>query len=119
MEPGSWAPERHWVSNYAVLLKPSPDAAESTGPLRMIGGVGVLRRILIIPDGEQAEENRNKDEDKKVYEYELGYGFHPDFVGKGYGLEAVKAFLDLYWKLPGTFISFNRCDMLLSCRPVP
>jgi RimJ/RimL family protein N-acetyltransferase len=99
MEPTTYSPDRPWISNYALILKPSP-TEEYPGPTEapmMIGVAGVLRRIAML----------NSEGVEQEYEMEIGYALHPDFTGKGYGVEAVQGFLDLYWSLPGMFVWLN------------
>ena len=74
-----------WKRVYAILLRPEPtknnpvsDPTAGSEKPRMIGVIGTPR------------------------ESELAYKLHPDFWGKGYMSEALKAFVDLFWE--GKFI---------------
>ena len=45
-------------------------------------------------------------------EPEVGYTFHPEFWGKGYGTEALRAFMQVYWvDRPGVQVVVARCDV--------
>ncbi|ESZ92413.1 hypothetical protein SBOR_7221 [Sclerotinia borealis F-4128] len=70
-------PEKPWIENYAILLRPSSPASVDKKP-RLIGALGMIR----FEAGHGAE---------------VGYGLHPGYHGKGYATEAMKLFLGLYW----------------------
>jgi ribosomal-protein-alanine N-acetyltransferase len=74
-------PEKPWNQRWAILLRPLPGFQEENAKPRMIGVIGIVR------------------------EQEIGYKVHPDFWGKGYMTEALRMFIDVYWKMEGK-ISF-------------
>ena len=79
-----------WVENYAILLRPSDDSAESA-KARMIGTVGATRVASV-----------SSDEDA----IEIAYGLHSDYWGKGYMPEALGMFIKLYWAEHSTTTAF-------------
>jgi ribosomal-protein-alanine N-acetyltransferase len=74
-------PEKPWNQRWAILLRPLPGSQEENAKPRMIGIIGIVR------------------------EQEIGYKVHPDFWGKRYMTEALKMFINMYWKMEGK-ISF-------------
>jgi len=80
-----------WKKVYAILLRPDPLSQVAGSSLattevekpRMIGVLGSPR------------------------EAELAYKLHPDFWGKGYMSEALKAFIEIYWAGKFIFKSSN------------
>jgi ribosomal-protein-alanine N-acetyltransferase len=70
-------PEKPWNQRWAILLRQLPGSRENSDKPRMIGIIGIVR------------------------EQEIGYKVHPDFWGKGYMTEALKMFINLYWKMEG------------------
>ncbi|KAB8295085.1 hypothetical protein EYC80_007024 [Monilinia laxa] len=70
-------PEKPWIENYAILLRPLSLAPVNEKP-KLIGALGMIR----FEAGHGAE---------------VGYGLHPFYHGKGYATEAMKLFLGLYW----------------------
>jgi ribosomal-protein-alanine N-acetyltransferase len=70
-------PEKPWNQRWAILLRPLPGSQEENSKPKMIGAIGIVR------------------------EQEIGYKVHPDFWGKGYMTEALKMFINLYWKMEG------------------
>ena len=71
------------IDKYALLLK---DEKNEKGGLKMVGFVGTNRWC-----------------EKGM---EVGYCSNVGYWGTGYITEGFKAFLELYWTLPGTSISF-------------
>jgi RimJ/RimL family protein N-acetyltransferase len=71
------------IDKYALLLK---DEKNEKGGLKMVGFVGTNRWC-----------------EKGM---EVGYCSNVEYWGTGYTTEGFKAFLELYWTLPGTSISF-------------
>ena len=71
------------IDKYALLLK---DEKNEKGGLKMVGFVGTNRWC-----------------EKGM---EVGYCSNVGYWGTGYITEGFKAFLELYWTLPGTFLSF-------------
>lgn len=69
-------PENPRIDNYAILLKSSMGSNEAGKP-RLIGTIGSYRV--------------NYDAAA------IGYGLHPEYWGRGYGTEALKLFIELYW----------------------
>jgi ribosomal-protein-alanine N-acetyltransferase len=69
--------EKPWNQRWAILLRQLPGSQENSDKPRMIGIIGIVR------------------------EQEIGYKVHPDFWGKGYMTEALKMFINLYWKMEG------------------
>ncbi|KAE8380395.1 GNAT domain-containing protein [Aspergillus bertholletiae] len=69
--------------NFAVLRKASPGGAPATdsGDGDLIGVMGIVSL---------SSENGP----------EVGYMFHPKTWGKGYATEALKGFVDAWWRLP-------------------
>jgi RimJ/RimL family protein N-acetyltransferase len=70
------------IDKYALLLK---DEKNEKGELKMVGFVGTNRWC-----------------EKGM---EVGYCSNIKYWGTGYITEGFKAFLELYWMLPGTFSS--------------
>ncbi|TVY47868.1 hypothetical protein LOCC1_G001993 [Lachnellula occidentalis] len=69
------SPDKPWMEQYAVLLKPS--SSNETGAL-----IGILCIPRVSSDGEIPE---------------LGYGIHSDYWGHGYASEAIALFISFYW----------------------
>ena len=88
-----------WKRVYAILLRPeaSKQSSDSTTPTesekpRMIGVLGT------------------------PHELELSYKLHPDFWGRGYMSEALKAFINLFWEGTFTFRSAGKQFANSVCR---
>ncbi len=73
--------EKPWSERFAIILKDERQK-KGDGKLRMIGIIG--------PPKERC----------------LGYMLHPEFWGKGYMTEGLKAYLELFWE--------NKCLFSLS-----
>jgi len=82
-------PKKPWNQRWAILLRPLPGSQEISKP-RMIGIVGIVR------------------------EQEIGYKVHPDFWGKGYMTEALRMFINMYWKMEGKISSPFFCEKSIS-----
>lgn len=70
-------PEKPWIENYAILLRPSSLTPVDEKP-KLIGAIGMIR----FEAGHGAE---------------VGYGLHAAYHSKGFATEAMKLFLGLYW----------------------
>ncbi|KAF7933845.1 uncharacterized protein EAE98_003554 [Botrytis deweyae] len=70
-------PEKPWIENYAILLRPTTATPADQKP-ELIGAIGVIR----FQAGHGAE---------------IGYGIHAGYHGKGFATEAMKLFVGLYW----------------------
>lgn len=77
MEERTPNPEKPWIENYAILLRPTSPSLVDDKP-KLIGAIGMIR----FEAGHGAE---------------VGYGLHPGYQKKGYATEAMKLFLGLYW----------------------
>ncbi|KAF7908684.1 uncharacterized protein EAF01_004439 [Botrytis porri] len=70
-------PEKPWIENYAILLRPTTPTPADQKP-ELIGAIGTIR----FEAGHGAE---------------VGYGIHTGYHGRGFATEAMKLFLGLYW----------------------
>lgn len=76
-----------YIQNFAILEPPAPNAPPNS-KLRFIGVIGCIRfPKTFIPTNPDPGEP------------EIGYQLHPDFWGKGYATEALKACLEYYWNI--------------------
>jgi Acetyltransferase (GNAT) domain len=82
--------EKPWNEKRAILLRPSLGFPEISKP-KMIGSIGIVR------------------------EQEVGYGLHSDFWGKGYMTEAMRMFIDIFWKTERMYLFLSASQPLLQC----
>jgi len=76
-----------YVQNFAIFEAPNDEDPPNPGS-RQVGSIGIFR----FPETFKAVN-------AEPGEPEVGYGFHPDFFGKGYATEALKGFLKYYWEI--------------------
>jgi RimJ/RimL family protein N-acetyltransferase len=95
--------EKPWNERWAILLRPQP-ALEMNG---------VIGKIDTEEDGEvngveRVNEEKGGEGELKmigvigiVREQEIGYKLHPEFWGRGFMSEAIRAFIQLFFSLAG------------------
>lgn len=90
------------IDKFAVLLKTSrpSDASEGNegGKLKMIGFLGT-NRWCVYPSSSQ--EGVKEEEKEKALE--MGFCFNLGYWRQGYAAEALKVFLEWFWKQDSTY----------------
>jgi ribosomal-protein-alanine N-acetyltransferase len=72
-------PEKPWSQTWAICLKPEDPTADP-GSGKFIGSMGLPR------------------------ECDVGYSIHPDHWGKGYMTEALRMFVDMFFRAEGMYL---------------